>query len=92
MRKPKRVSNRLLVVAWLDAWADFGDSKATDWPASCPVETVGWERECPPIGHEDCDNIHLVAEVFPDKPDEYRTALHIPRSMVVSVTKMKENP
>lgn len=83
------MSKHPVLVEWLDAWADFGDSKATDWAATCPVKTLGWERACPAFGHEDCDTLHLVAEVFPDKPDEYRTAFHIPRSMVVSITKLK---
>jgi hypothetical protein len=77
-----RVSLRLVLVRWHDAWFDF-EKPGTDWRDDYLVQTVGFlVREEPGV-------ISVAQELLPHR-DGFRAITHIPTGVVESVTTLYE--
>lgn len=70
----------LVAVEWLDAWIDYGESKASSWGRECRVTTYG-------VLMRAGDVVTIASERMPQ--DEFRSVTHVPRKMVERITRLK---
>lgn len=75
----------LVIVEWLDAWADDHDEQPEDWPEDCPVRTAGFLiRQDERVTSVASELVHL-----PQSPTTFRGVTHVPTSLVTKVVKLR---
>lgn len=80
---------KLVVVEWLDAWADHDESSPKDWRDDSPMSTVGYvvrdTKRILSIANEIChgDESHAAETKF-------RCVTHIPRAYITKITEIRE--